>query len=269
MRPTRYHRPKSLGEANELFAGAADPRYLAGGQSLLPAMKQRLAAPSDLIDLAAIPDLRGIAEVAAGIRIGGGVTHAAVAADRLIRARLPSLASLAATIGDRAVRNRGTLGGSLAHNDPTADYPAAMLALAAIVHTDRRNIPADDFFTGLFAAALDPGEIVVAVTLRVPRAAAYRKVRNPASGYAMAGVFLARHNDGAVRLAVTGAGSGGVFRLGAAEQALTRGFAVDRLADIAMNAGDAIADLHGSAEYRAGLVMTLARRTLADCQAGG
>ena len=196
MYETRYYRPQSLDEAAKLFAG--DARYISGGQTLLPAMKQRLAAPTDLIDVSRLAELREIAVAADTVTIGAAMTHAEVAASEAVRKAIPALSALAATIGDPAVRHMGTIGGSLAANDPAADYPAAVLALGATIHTSKRAIAAEDYFAGLFTTALEDGEIIVRVAFPVPAKAAYEKFRNPASRYAMAGVFVARMNDGAV-----------------------------------------------------------------------
>src|SRR5690554_4951469 len=207
MYETTYHRPQTLTEAASIISSAEDGKLLAGGQTLIATMKQRLAAPSDVIDLRHIAELKGITETADGaIRIGACTTHAEVAASEAVKRILPGLAKLAGLIGDPHVRHMGTLGGSISNNDPAADYPAALVALGATVVTDRRELAAEDFFTGLFETALEEGEIVTAVRFPAAQRSAYEKFPNPASRYAMAGVFVAQASDGSVRVAVTGAG---------------------------------------------------------------
>ncbi|TDI57056.1 MAG: xanthine dehydrogenase family protein subunit M [Alphaproteobacteria bacterium] len=264
MYQTNYHRPSSLAEAVSLFSGADDAAYLSGGHTLIPTMKQRLAAPSDLIDLAGLADLKGIEASGGTVTIGAASTHAEVAAADAVRGAIPALADLAGSIGDPHVRNRGTIGGSLANNDPAADYPSAALALAATIHTDKRQIEADDFFNGLFETTLAPGEIVTKITFKVPAEAGYGKFRNPASRYPMAGVFIARQADGSVRVAVTGAGNTGVYRWSEAESALSGTFSADALSGLSVDAGAMMSDLHGSAEYRANLVKVMAARAVAN-----
>ncbi|WP_026381426.1 FAD binding domain-containing protein [Afifella pfennigii] len=257
-----YRRASSVEEARRLFKEASDAAYLAGGHTLLPAMKQRLAAHDVLVDLGAIADMKGIGVSGDGLTIGGGVTHAEVAGSQEVKGAIPSLAALAGSIGDAQVRHRGTLGGSIANNDPAADYPAAALALAATIRTDGREIAADDFFTALYETALEEGEIVTGVSFRIPETAGYAKFRNPASRYPMAGVFVARHKDGTVRVAVTGAGNEGVFRWSEAEQALSGNFAAEALAGLSVDPDMMMGDIHGSPEYRANLVAVMARRAL-------
>ena len=263
MYETRYHRPESVTQAAALFAGAAEGRYLSGGQTLIPTMKQRLAAPSDVIDISAIAELKGIDAAGETVSIGAGATHAEVHASDAVRQAIPALADLAGLIGDPAVREMGTIGGSLANNDPAADYPAAVLALGATIHTSRRSLVADDFFAGLFSTALEDGEIVTRVTFPVPAKAAYAKFRNPASRYAVAGVFVARMKDGTIRVGVTGAGSGGVFRAEAMEQALARSWTPEAIDAVAIDPADMLSDIHASAAYRANLVKVMARRAVA------
>ncbi len=264
MQAFGYYDPTSVAKATGIAADKSEGRYLAGGQSLLAAMKLGLSAPSDLIDLGHIPDLRGIKVEGDGaaLTIGAMARHAEVAGSPEVGARIPALAALAGMIGDRQVRNRGTLGGSLANNDPSSDYPAAVLGLGATVNTDRREIAADDFFQGLFETALAPGELVMSVTFPVPRKAAYMKFRNPASRFAVVGVFVAQA-PGGVRVAVTGAGARGVFRVKAMERALARDWSAKAIESIAVPASDLQSDLHASAEYRAHLVGVLARRAVA------
>jgi carbon-monoxide dehydrogenase medium subunit len=256
-----YRRATSLADAQQLFASAGDAKFLAGGQTLIPTMKQRLASPAQLIDIAAIAELSLIAAKQDSIVIGAGTKHAAVANSPDVRRLIPALADLAETIGDPAVRHMGTLGGSLANNDPAADYPAAVLALSASIQTTQRMIAADDFFTGMFATALEDGEIITSATFPVAERAAYAKFPNPASRYALAGVFVAKMKDG-VRVAVTGAGPC-VFRVAAMEAALTRNFSPDALNGIAVSSSGLNADLHASAEYRAHLVAVMAKRAVA------
>lgn len=256
-----YHRPQSLEAALALAGDGEDPKLLAGGQTLIPTLKQRLAAPSDLIDLAIVPGLRDIAREGDVLCIGAMARHASVAASGVVQEAIPALAELAGLIGDPAVRHRGTLGGSIANNDPSADYPAALLGLDAVIETDRRRIAAEDFFLGLFETALEPGEIVIAVEFPLGAHAAYRKFPNPASRYAMAGVFVARGRGG-VRVAVTGAAQGGVFRWSEAEAALEADFRPEALAGVTLPADEMIADIHGSGAYRAHLASVMARRAV-------
>lgn len=260
MSAIAYHRPASLAEAARLAESDPDARILAGGQSVLPAMKLGLLAPSAFIDLGAIGELRGIRADRKSISIGAMTTHATVADSPEIMSAIPALAKLAAGIGDPQVRNRGTIGGSLANSDPAADYPAAVLALKAIIRTNRRALPADGFFKGLFETALAPGEIVTAVEFPVPSRAAYVKFHQPASRFALVGVFVAQTSEGA-RVAVTGAGAC-VFRAKALEEALSRSFVPQACEGIAISPADLNADIHASAEYRAHLIPVLARRAI-------
>ncbi len=257
-----YHRPQSLADAAKLLAATPDSKLLAGGHTLLPTMKQRLAAPKALVDLAAIAELRGIARRGNALAIGAMTTHDEVANSAEVRASIAGLGKVAGGIGDPHVRNRGTIGGSLANNDPAADYPAAALALAATIATNKREIKADAFFTGLFATALEDGEIITRVTFPVPSKFAYAKFANPASRYALVGVAVAQR-DGEVRVAVTGAGSNGVFRHKPMEQALAGSWSPQALANVAVNAADMMSDMHGDSEYRAHLIGVMARRALA------
>jgi len=260
MHAFKYHKAGSLADAAAAWSRGDDAKLLAGGQSLIAALKLRLSAPSDLIDLGGIQELAGIRLEAGGITIGAMTRHAEVARSAEVQAKIPALASLAGGIGDRMVRNMGTLGGSLAHNDPVADYPAAVLGLNATVNTDRRKIAADDFFKGMFETALDAGEIIVSVSFPVPRRAAYIKFRNPASRYAIVGV-MAAETAGGVRVAVTGAASS-VFRVAAMERALAANWSPDALAGIIVPADKLNADMHASAEYRAHLITVMARRAV-------
>jgi carbon-monoxide dehydrogenase medium subunit len=262
MYETTYHRATSVADAALKLAGAEEAKILSGGQTLLPTMKQRLAAPSDLVDVAHVAQMKGIAETGGALRIGAATTHAEVAGSELVRRLAPGLAELAGHIGDPHVRHRGTIGGSLANNDPAADYPAAALALGATIVTDRREIAAADFFTGLFETALEEGEIVTAVIFPACAACAYAKYPNPASRYAMAGVFLAR-TDAGIRAAVTGAGASGVFRHEGLEAALAESLTPQAAAGVTTDPDSLIADIHGSAEYRANLIAVMAKRAAA------
>lgn len=257
-----YHRPKSLDEARRLFETTNEARYLAGGQTLLPTMKQRLASPSDLIDLQDIKGLSTIRVSGGTVTIGALTRHAQVASSGEVLKAIPALAKLAGGIGDPAVRHAGTIGGSLANNDPAADYPAAVLGLNATIKTHERTLHADGFFTGMFSTALEDGELLTEVSFPVPERAAYMKFPNPASRYAMVGVFVARSADSHVRVAVTGAGSS-VFRVPEMESALTKSFTPDAVASIKVSPDGLNSDLHGSPEYRAHLVTVMAKRAVA------
>ncbi len=261
MRAFEYVRPASVAAAGKAFAAADEARFLAGGQTLIPVLKQRLATPSHVIDISRLPELRGISVTADAVTIRAMTRHAEVASSDGIRQAIPALARLAGGIGDPHVRNRGTIGGSVANNDPAADYPAAVLGLGAIVETDRRAIAADDYFQGLFATALEEGELIVGITFPRPARAGYAKFPHPASRYAMVGVMAAVTRDG-VRVAVTGAGAG-VFRVPEMERALARSFSPDAVAGIRVTADDLTSDIHGTAEYRAHLVTVMARRAVA------
>ena len=261
-----YHRPKSLADAAKLLGGSEEAKLVAGGMTLIPTLKQRLARPSDLIDLGGIGELKGIKREGNAIVIGAMTRHADVAHSAEVKKAIPALAALADGIGDPQVRNRGTIGGSVANSDPAADYPAAVLGLGATVLTNKRKIAADDFFTGIFSTALDPAEIITAVSFPLPKKAAYQKFRNQASRYALVGVFVAEAADG-VRVAVTGAGSNGVFRVPAFEAALKKEFAPKSLEGLSVAADGMIGDIHGSGEYRAHLIGVLARRAVAEASA--
>ncbi len=256
-----YHRPRTLAEATQLLAANEDAKLLAGGQTFIPTLKQRLAQPSDLVDLSAIAELRGIREEGGGLTIGAMTPHAEVAGSDLVRRVVPALADLAETIGDPQVRNLGTLGGSISNNDPAADYPAGLVALGATVRTSKREIAAEDFFTGMFETALAEDEIVTAVHFPKPEKAAYAKFPNPASRYAIVGVFVARTADG-VRVAVTGAGPC-VFRARELENALSADFAPEAVEGVSVSADGLNEDIHASAEYRAHLIKVMAKRAVA------
>lgn len=255
-----YLRPASLAEALDILARNEDAKPLSGGMTLLPTMKQRLASPSELIDLARLPELSGIDLQGQNLIVGAATRHYDVSVSTVVKEAIPALAQLAGMIADPHVRHRGTMGGSVANNDPNADYPAACQGLGATIITSRREIAADDFFGSLFETALEPGELVIRISFPIPRRAAYEKFRNPASGYAMVGVFVADTQSG-VRVAVTGAGPG-VFRVPEMESALGRSFEPAAIDGIAIDPGPLTSDLHGTAEYRANLVKVMARRAV-------
>ena len=254
-----YHKPQSLADAAKLGAGE-EAKFLAGGMTLIPTLKQRLAKPSDLVDLAKIAELKGIKRDGNAIVVGAMTRHVEVATSDVVKA-IPALAHLAEGIGDPQVRNRGTIGGSIANNDPAADYPSAVLALGATVITNKRKIAADDFFKGMFETALAPDEIVTAVSFPIPEKAGYSKFPNPASRYAIVGVFVAKTGSG-VRVAVTGAAPC-VFRQKDMEAALGKSFTPDAVASIKQSASGLNSDIHASAEYRAHLVTVMAKRAVA------
>ncbi len=256
-----YQTPDSLETALAALRGNDEAKILAGGMTLLPTMKMRLARPDVLIDINRIGSLAGIGKEDGAIVIGAMTRHADVAASKLVRDNIPALADLAEAIGDPQVRNRGTLGGSVANNDPTADYPAGLVGLGATVVTDRREIAADDFFTDMFETALEDDEIITAVRFPVPERAAYMKFPNPASRYAIVGVMVAQTADG-IRVAVTGAGPC-VFRVAAMEDALQQDFTPDAIASVAVDGAEFNEDIHASAAYRAHLVTVMARRAVA------
>lgn len=252
-------RPATIAEAVKAL-GTDEAQALGGGQTLIPTLKQRLAMPSKLVSLTGIDEMRGIEATADGLSIGGATTHAEIAAG--VQDSYPALAALVGRVGDPAVRNRGTIGGSLANNDPSACYPAAALGSGAVITTNAREIAADDFFTGLFETALEEGEIITRVRFAIPQKAAYMKFEQPASRFALVGVFVAQFAD-EVRVAVTGASDGGVFRWSEAEAALSKDFSPEALKGLSVPADDMIADLHGSAEYRAHLCAVMTRRAVA------
>jgi len=256
------HRPSSVRQAANLLAKSEDAKLLAGGQTLIPTMKQRLASPASLVDLSLIEGLSGIELRGRSIVIGAMTRHAEVADSPVVQENLPALAELAGEIGDPHVRNMGTVGGSLANNDPNADYPAAALGLGATIVTNKRRIAADEFFTGMFETALEGDEIITKVMFPLAKKAAYVKFANPASRYALVGVFVSKRGPD-IRVAVTGAGANGVFRLTAFEEALQRRFGPKSLDGLSVPASGLNSDIHGSAEYRAHLVGVLARRAVA------
>jgi carbon-monoxide dehydrogenase medium subunit len=255
-----YHRPKTLAEATAALKGKPEARPMSGGMTLIPTLKQRLAKPSDVVDLNGLKDLAGIKVEGNAVTIGAMTRHHDVASSADVKAAIPALAYLASHIGDPAVRNRGTMGGSVANNDPAADYPAAVVGLGATITTTSRKIAADDFFKGLFETALEDGELITAISFPKAEKAGYMKFPNPASRYAMVGVFVAK-TAGGVRVAVTGAGPC-VFRVKAMEDALSKNFSSDAIKDIKVPADGLNSDIHGSAEYRAHLVTVMARRAV-------
>jgi aerobic carbon-monoxide dehydrogenase medium subunit len=260
MHAFEYHRPSSSKDAIALAGKKDEARYLAGGQSLVQAMKLRLSSPSDLIDLGALKDLAFVKASGSGVEIGAMTRHADVASSSLVQKTIPALASLAGMIGDRQVRHMGTIGGSLANNDPAADYPAAVLGLGATITTNKRKIEADSFFKGLYETALEPGELITSVAFPAPKRAAYMKFKNPASRFAIVGVFVADFG-GKVRVGVTGAGPS-AFRQAEMEKALTAKFAAESVAGIKVKPGGLNNDLHASPEYRAHLVTVMAKRAV-------
>jgi len=261
MHDFAYHKPASVADAASALGGAEDGTLMAGGMTLIPTLKQRLAEPSDIVDLGGVADLKGISTSGDGVTIGAMTTHAAVASSSDVKSAIPALAHLAGHIGDPQVRNRGTIGGSVANNDPSACYPAACLALGATIKTDKREMPADEYFTGMFDTALDEGEVVTAITFPKPEKAGYVKFPNPASRYALVGVFVAKTADG-VRVAVTGAGQDGVFRVPEIEKALSSDFSADAIKGVSVSADDLNSDIHASADYRAHLIGVMARRAV-------
>lgn len=261
MYETKYHKASSLDNATSTLSGADDGKFLSGGMTLIPTMKQRLAAPSDLVDIGGLSELQGISSDGSTLTIGAGVTHAEVAGSSDVQSAIPALAAMAGHIGDPHVRNRGTLGGSIANNDPAADYPAAVLALGATVKTNSREISAEDFFNGMFETSLNDDEIIVSVSFPIPAKAGYAKFPNPASRYAMAGVFAASTSDGA-RVAVTGAGQDGVYRENAMEAALGSNWSAASASGVDVSADDLMSDIHGSSDYRANLVKVMAGRAV-------
>ncbi|PJK29860.1 FAD binding domain-containing protein [Minwuia thermotolerans] len=255
-----YRKASSLDEAAKAIAAAEDGKIMAGGMTLIPTLKQRLASPSDVIDLGGIADLKGVKREGDNIVVGAMTTHAAVAGSGEVKSAIPALAKLVGGIGDPQVRNRGTIGGSIANNDPAADYPAALVALGATVKTTKREIAAEDFFTAMFDTALEEDEIIVQVSFPIPEKAGYEKFENPASRYPLVGSFVAR-TSGGVRVAVIGAGPC-VFRVPAYENALSSNFAADAIPEGAVSADDLNSDIHASADYRAHLVTVMTRRAV-------
>ncbi len=256
-----YTKPGSIPDAVKALGADPEAKALAGGQTFIPVLKQRLARPTSVVDLSSL-GLTGIAAEPGKITVGAMTTHHQIESDEDIKRSIPGLAKMASWIGDTQVRHRGTMGGSLANNDPSACYPSAVLAIGAIIHTDHRSIAADDFFQGMFTTALEPGELITAIEFPIPEKSNYEKFRNPASRYAMVGVFVARGPAG-VRVAVTGAGQGGVFRHKEMEQALSQNWSADAIRDIKTSPDGLNGDIHASPEYRAHLVGVMARRAVA------
>lgn len=261
MYATTYQRATSLEDAVAKLAAAEDGKFLGGGQTLLATMKQRLAAPDAVIDVTKITGLKGITADGERLSVGAASTHSNVAQSDEVKRAIPALASLATTIGDPAVRNMGTMGGVLANNDPAADYPAAAMALDAVIHTSKGEHPATDYFRGIFETALEDDEIITKIVFNIPKRAAYEKFRNPASRYSLCSVFVAELADGP-RVAVTGSGNEGVFRVPEMEMALAGNWSPEAVRNIAVSPDKMLSDIHGSAEYRAHLVSVLAARAV-------
>ena len=257
-----YHKPTSVADAVKILSADPDARPISGGQTLLPALKHRLNKPTSLVDLSGISELRGVKREGDKITVGALTKHIEVQNSPEIKSAIPALSYMATVIGDIQVRNRGTMGGSVSNNDPAADYPAAVLALDATLVTDKRRIASDDFFQGMFTTALEPGELLTAIEFPIPEKAGYAKMRNPASRYVMAGVFVAK-TKGGVRVVVNGAGPG-VFRQAEMERALSANWSPDAVANIKQPSEGLNSDIHGSAEYRAHLVTVMAKRAVMD-----
>jgi aerobic carbon-monoxide dehydrogenase medium subunit len=261
-----FHRTTTVRQAAGLLARNPEGKLLAGGHSLLPVMKLRLASPTAIVDLSLVEGLAGVELKGRSVSIGAMTRHADVANSEVLKGVMPGLAAVPGSIGDPQVRNRGTIGGSIANNDPNADYPAACLGLGATIITNKRRIAADDFFTGMFSTALEDGEIIVRISFPVAKKAAYEKFKHPASGFALVGVFVSKRGPD-IRVAVTGAGSNGVFRVKSFEEALKKRFAAKSIEGMTIPANGMNADIHASPEYRAHLVGVLARRALAKANA--
>ena len=261
-----FHRPTTVRQAAGLLARNQEAKLLAGGHSLLPVMKQRLAQPSAIVDLALVEGMTGVEVKGRSVVIGAMTRHADVANSQVLKDVMPGLAMVPGSIGDPQVRNRGTIGGSIANNDPNADYPSACLGLGATIITNKRRIAADDFFTGMFSTALEDGEIITKVSFPIAKKAAYEKFKHPASGFALVGVFVSKRGPD-IRVAVTGAGANGVFRVKSFEEALKKRFSPKSIEGMSIPATGMNADIHGSADYRAHLVGVLARRALAKATA--
>jgi aerobic carbon-monoxide dehydrogenase medium subunit len=264
MYETTYHRPSSVDDAAALFAKGSESKYLAGGHTLIPVMKQRLAAPSDVIDLGRIKELVGIEVSADALTIKAATTYFDITQSADAMKAIPAIVHLTSMVGDPQVRYRGTIGGSIANNDPAADYPAAVLALDATVKTNKRSIAADDFFKGLFTTALADDEIITAVSFPIPAKAAYSKMRHPASRFALTGVFVVKTKAGDVRVAATGASQTGVMRVPAIEAALRADWSASALDGVVISADGLMSDIHGSSAYRANLIKVMAQRAVAE-----
>ena len=261
-----FHRPQTVRQAAGLLGKNEEAKLLAGGHSLLPTMKLRLAGPPQLVDMSLIEGMAGIEQSGRSITIGAMTRHDDVANSPIVQQQIPALAHLASMIGDPAVRHMGTIGGSIANNDPNADYPAACLGLGATIITNKRRIKADDFFTGMFSTALEDGEIITKISFPIAKKCAYEKFKHPASGFALVGVFVSKRGPD-IRVAVTGAGSNGVFRVKSFEEALKKRFAAKSIEGMTIPATGMNSDIHASPEYRAHLVAVLARRALAKANA--
>jgi carbon-monoxide dehydrogenase medium subunit len=262
MYETIYHRASSVDEAVALFAKGKEAKFLAGGQTLLPVMKQRLAAPTDVIDLAKVKELVGVEASGDTLTIKAATTYFDIMQSADVKKAIPAISYLTSVLGDPAVRYRGTIGGSIANNDPAADFPAALVALGATVKTNKRSIAADDFFKGLFTTALEDGELITQVAFPIPAKAGYAKMRHPASRFALTGVFVARTKAGDVRVAATGASQSGVIRVGPIEAALKASWSAGAIDSVQIPAAGFLSDIHGSAEYRANLVKVMAQRAV-------
>jgi carbon-monoxide dehydrogenase medium subunit len=266
MYQTTYHRPSSVDEAAALFAKGSESKYLAGGHTLIPVMKQRLASPSDVIDLGRIKELVGIEVSADALTIKAATTYFDILQSKDANKAIPAIVHLTSVLGDPQVRYRGTIGGSIANNDPAADFPAAVLALGATVKTNKRSIAGDDFFKGLFSTALADGEIITEISFPIPAKAGYSKMRHPASRFALTGVFVTKTKSGDVRVAATGASQNGVMRVPAIEAALKADWSPGALDNVTISADGMLADIHGSSTYRANLVKVMAQRAVADAR---
>jgi carbon-monoxide dehydrogenase medium subunit len=264
MYETTYHRPSSVDDAAALFAKGSESKYLAGGHTLIPVMKQRLAAPSDVIDLGRIKELVGVEVSTDALTIKAATTYFDITQSADAMKAIPAIVHLTSMVGDPQVRYRGTIGGSIANNDPAADYPAAVLALDATVKTNKRSIAADDFFKGLFTTALADDEIITAVSFPIPAKAAYSKMRHPASRFALTGVFVVKTKAGDVRVAATGASQNGVMRVPAIEAALNANWSASALDGVVISADGLMSDIHGSSAYRANLIKVMAQRAVAE-----
>jgi aerobic carbon-monoxide dehydrogenase medium subunit len=262
MYETIYHRASSVDEAVALFAKGKEAKFLAGGQTLLPVMKQRLAAPTDVIDLAKVKELVGVEASGDTLTIKAATTYFDIMQSADVKKAIPAISYLTSVLGDPAVRYRGTIGGSIANNDPAADFPAALVALGATVKTNKRSIAADDFFKGLFTTALEDGELITQVAFPIPAKAGYAKMRHPASRFALTGVFVARTKAGDVRVAATGASQSGVIRVGPIEAALKANWSTGAIDSVQIPPDGLLSDIHGSAEYRANLVKVMAQRAV-------
>lgn len=262
MYQTTYHRPSSVDEAAALFAKGSESKYLAGGHTLIPVMKQRLASPSDVIDLSKIKELVGIALSGDALIIKAATTYFDILRSADAKKAIPALVHLVSVLGDPQVRYRGTIGGSIANNDPAADFPAAVVALDATVKTNKRSISADDFFKGLFATALEDGEIITAISFPIPAKAGYSKMRHPASRFALTAVFVTKTKSGDVRAAATGASQNGVMRVPAIEAALKANWSSGALDNVRISADGLLTDIHGSSSYRANLIKVMAQRAV-------